>query len=128
MPSLSGQFNPNAGVLLNIVVLPPGLYGHGAAIPSSFLSFAALIDTGASVTCISRQVVQAVGLQSIGMTPMLSATQTVPAHRYLIDLLLPFGNAGLLQQGIHVMEFQVTGTHPFQILLGRDILCRGVFR
>jgi len=127
MPSLSGQFNPNAGVLLNIVVLPPNVYGPGSTIPSSFLSFPALIDTGASMTCISRQVVQAVGLQSIGMTQMLSATQTIPVHRYLVDLLLPFGNAGLLQQGIHVMEFQVAGTHPFQILLGRDILCRGVF-
>jgi gag-polyprotein putative aspartyl protease len=127
MPSLSGQFNPNIGVLLNINVLPHGLYRPGTTLPSSIPSFLALIDTGASMTCISRQVVQAVGLQSAGMVQMLSATQTVPVHRYLVDLLLPFGSAGLLQQGIYVMEFQVAGTHPFQMLLGRDILCQGVF-
>jgi len=127
MPSLSGQFNPSIGVLLNINVLPHGLYSPGTMIPSTTPSFLALVDTGASMTCISRQVVQTVSLQSLGMIQMLSATQTVPTHRYLVDLLLPFGNTGLLQQGIYVMEFQVAGTHPFQMLLGRDILCQGVF-
>jgi hypothetical protein len=126
MPCLTGQFNPSVGILLNIVVLPPSPYGPGTQIPPTFTPFPALIDTGANTTCISRQVVQAVGLQSIGMTQMVSATQTIAAPVYLVDLLLPFGNAGLLQQGIHVMEFQVSGTHHFQMVLGCDILCRGV--
>jgi hypothetical protein len=126
MPCLSGQFNPQVGILLNIVVLPPGRHAPGALIPSALTSFLALIDTGASITCISQQIVQAVGLRSIGMTQMVSATQTIPAHLYLVDLLLPFGSAGLLQQGIQVMEFQTSGTDPIQMLLGRDILCRRV--
>ena len=127
MPCLSGQFNPHAGILINIVVLPTGLYSPGTTIPPTVTSFPALIDTGASMTCISRQVVQAVGLQSMGMVRMISATQTMPVNVYLVDLLLPLGSAGLLQQGIQVMEFQAPGGHPFQMLLGRDILCRGVF-
>ena len=127
MPCLSGQFNPQVGLFLNIVVLPPGRYGPGTTIPSTVTSFPALIDTGASITCISQQVVQTVGLQAIGMTQMISASQTIPAHLYLVDLLLPFGHGGLLQKGIQVMEFQAAGTDPVQMLLGRDILCRGVF-
>ena len=59
---------------------------------------------------------------------MVSATQAIPAHLYLVDLLLPFGSAGLLQQGIQVMEVQIPGTHPFQMLLGCDILLsRGAY-
>jgi len=91
-------------VLLNIVVLPPGLFSPGTPIASPITSFSALIDTGASMTCISPQVVQAVGLQSMGMRQMVSATQTIPVNLYLVDLLLPFGSAGLFQQGIQVME------------------------
>ncbi len=79
------------------------------------------------MTCISPQVVQAVGLQSMGMRQMVSATQTIPVNLYLVDLLLPFGSAGLFQQGIQVMEFQAPGTHPFQMLLGRDILSGCVY-
>jgi hypothetical protein len=79
------------------------------------------------MTCISPQVVQSIGLQPIGMHPMVSATQTVPVNVYLVDLLLPFGTAGLLQAGVQVMEFAGDPGQLFQILLGRDILCRGTF-
>jgi hypothetical protein len=126
MPCLSGQFNPNVGILLNIVVLPPGLFGPGTPISSPVTAFPALIDTGASITCISPQVVQALGLQSMGMQPVISATQTIPVHVYLVDLLFPFGTAGLLQAGITVMEFAASPNSLFQMLLGRDVLCRGI--
>jgi Aspartyl protease len=127
MPCLSGQFNPHSGILLNIVVLPPGRVGPGTPISSPVTAFPALVDTGASSTCISPQVVQAVGLHSVGMQPMISATQTIPVPVYLVDLLFPFGTAGLLQAGITVMEFAASPNSLFQILLGRNILYRGVF-
>jgi len=87
--------------------------------------FPALIDTGASVTCVSQNVVQSVPLQPIGMRPMISTTQYAPVYVYLVDLFLPFGAAGFVVQGIQVMEFASGGTAPFQMLLGRDIICRG---
>jgi hypothetical protein len=97
MPCLSGQFNHSLGILINVVVLPPGLLSPGSTISTPLTSFPALIDTGASITCISPQVVQAVGLQPMGMQAMVSATQTVPVNIYLVDLLLPFGTAGLFR-------------------------------
>jgi hypothetical protein len=127
MPCLSGQFNPNIGVIINVVVLPPGLLSPGATVSVPITPFPALIDTGASMTCISPQVVQAVGLQPMGMHSMVSATQTIPVNVYLVDLLLPFGTAGLFQAGVQVMEFAGDPGSPFQMLLGRDILCRGTF-
>lgn len=127
MPCLSGQFDPAIGILINVVVLPPGLLSPGTTVSFPLMPVPALIDTGASTTCISPQVVQSVGLRPIGMQSMLSATQAIPVHVYLVDLLLPFGSAGLIQPGIRVMEFFAGGASPFQILVGRDILCQGTF-
>jgi hypothetical protein len=63
----------------------------------------------------------------MGMRTMTPATHSVPVNVYLVDVLLPFGNAGLLVQGKQVMEFAPAGSSPFQILVGRDILCQGTF-
>lgn len=57
---------------------------------------------------------------------MTSATHSVPVLAYLVDLLVPFGQVFFTVRSAQVMEFQATNA-PFQILLGRDILCRGVF-
>ena len=69
MPCLSGQFDPTIGVLINVIVLPPGLLVPGRPLTVPFTAFPALVDTGASMTCISPQVVQAVGVQPLGMRP-----------------------------------------------------------
>jgi len=123
MPCLSGRFDPNIGPLINIGVLPVGVLTPSFS--GNIATFPALIDTGASVTCISQNVVQAVSLQPIGLRPMVSATHSVPVNVYLVDLFLPFGAAGFVIQGIQVMEFVPEGNAPFQMLLGRDIICRG---
>lgn len=60
------------------------------------------------------------------MRPVVSATQTVAMPLYLVDLILPFGTAGLLLPGAQVLEFSPGGGSPFQLLVGRDIICRGV--
>ncbi len=58
---------------------------------------------------------------------MTSATHTVPVNVYLVDFVLPFGQTGLILPGHQVLEFQITGGGPYQILVGRDLLCQGVF-
>lgn len=125
MPCLSGRFSLGTGPLINVGVLQPGLLAPSGG--SAVTAFPALIDTGASSTCISPSVAQTVGLQAIGMRPMTSATQSVPVNVYLVDLFLPFGNAGFIVSAAQVLEFAPAGGSPFQILLGRDILCRGTF-
>jgi len=88
--------------------------------------FPALLDTGASITCISLSVVQALNLVPIGMRPMVSATHAVPVNQYLVDLIFPFGSVIYIMSAMQVMEFVATNTTPFQILLGRDIICKGI--
>jgi hypothetical protein len=57
---------------------------------------------------------------------MVSATHVTPVHVYLVDLVIPFGDADTLRQGAQVMEFAPPAGSPFQILLGRDVICGGV--
>ena len=57
---------------------------------------------------------------------MTSATHSVPVNVYLVDLVMPFGSTGLVIGGMQVMEFAPGMAAPFQLLLGRDIICRGV--
>jgi len=126
MPSLSGRFVPPTGPIINIGVMPPGVFIPGAPMPSPLPTFAALIDTGPSITCISLSVAQAAHLQPINMRSMISATHSVAVNAYLADLILPFGTAGFILPNAQVMEFSPAGGSPFQILVGRDIIGRGV--
>jgi len=121
MPCLSGKFDPAIGPLINIAVL---LANTATPTIGQLTVYPALLDTGASVTCISQSVVQALNLQPIGMRPMASATHAVAVNAYLVDLILPFGAAGLIVSATQVLEF-MDGNAPFKILLGRDIICKG---
>lgn len=128
MPSLSGRFDPNIGVLINLGVAPANTLGN-LTVPSavSVTTFPALVDTGATLTCISPSLATAIGVNPIGMRPMVSATHSVPTNVFLVDLVLPFGANSLILPSVQVMEFNAGNTTPFQVLIGRDIICRGVF-
>jgi len=135
MPCLSGQYDPNIGLLINVAILPIGVAPTPAQAPLSASQppvlnvpqlFAALIDTGATTTCITTDVAQAVGIAPIGRREMISATHTIDTNLYVADLLLPFGNMVFTMGGIQLMEFAVQPGTPFQMLLGRDVISRGV--
>lgn len=125
MPCLSGRYDHSIGPLINVGILPPGTLTPSGVTTSASL-FPALLDTGASGTCISLSIASTLGLTAIGMRPMTSATHAVPMNVYLVDLAISFGAASLGLTGIQVMEFTPPGGSPFQVLIGRDIICRGV--
>ncbi len=128
MPCLSGRYDVNIGPMINVGVTPTGaLTSSSPTTPHQISTYAALIDTGASSTCISPDVATALGLQPIGKRPMTSASHTVPANVYIVDLVLPFGKAGLIRAGMQVMEFACPTGSPYQMLLGRDVICTGLF-
>jgi hypothetical protein len=56
---------------------------------------------------------------------MISANQVLPANQYFVDLALVFGPGALFVPNIQVAEFVAMPNSPFQILVGRDIICRG---
>lgn len=126
MPSLSGQFNPRIGPIINIGLVAQDRLRRGTEIPANALGIPALIDTGATSTCISREIAERAGIQPIGMRPMSSATGSEPRNLYLVSLLLPFGTTGLVRPNLQVMEFTPFANSPFQALIGRDVICLGV--
>jgi hypothetical protein len=127
MPCLSGRFDPSQGILINLALAKPGTLVPKPGEPLRVQNFLALIDTGATRTCISRQAASAAGLIAMGKLPMVSATQTTPMDVYLADIVLPMGTAGFLLPNMQIMEFNCDPNCAFQVLLGRDILAKGVF-
>ena len=92
----------------------------------------ALVDTGATLTCITPEMADRVGLPLLGKTTMISASEKRDVNLYLASFLIPFGVPGKAQyQGVvddmPMMEFKMEGSE-IQMLLGRDILCQGVFQ
>ena len=126
MPCLSGKYDPDVGVLIQVGVVSAGSLKVAPGQQQLNITQAqALLDTGASGTCISPSVAQAVGLQPVGKRNMSSATHTVPMNLFLVDFLVPFGNHAHAVRSMQVMEFAIDSGSPYQILLGRDIICRG---
>jgi len=125
MPCLSGQFNPAIGVLISVGVLLPGSASAVSA-TGPLTPYVGLVDSGASDTCISPSIVRGLGLQAVGMRPMASAHQTAPVYVYQVDLVILFGNQGFVLSNTQVLEFAAPPNSPFQVLVGRDVICRGI--
>lgn len=94
-----------------------------------------LIDTGASITCISPELAKRIGLRSLGKESVVVASGTASLNTYLVDMLIPFTKPARTQgpeaqtlpvQNIQVMEY-LGDTSRYQGLLGRDIIDRGIF-
>lgn len=127
MPCLSGKYNPQIGPIINIKIVPAGTMNPSApTFPHSAATFTALIDTGATSSCVSPAVAKSLGLSPIGMFPMISATHQVPVNVYLVDIVIPMVGNSFFLAGAQVMEFAPVAGCPFQTIIGRDIICRGV--
>lgn len=123
MPVLSGKFSP-AGIILTLACLPPGV--SDPATNPQFKQFAALLDTGASLTCISPKVARALGVRPIGMVPVSSASHpNLPTNTYLIHIGIVFPDLIVWRSNIQVLEFQLATGSPYEMLLGRDLICQG---
>jgi hypothetical protein len=139
MPCQSVNFAPALGPLIQLAIMPHGFQpGSGASPPASPLNlkmFMALFDTGASSTAISAKVIQDVGLTSIGKKPVGGVHGQQPTNLYQFQVVLVFPQSqtptGLLNASI--APFSVTGPEfvpsgpAYDVLLGRDIICRGTF-
>jgi hypothetical protein len=143
MPLVAGNYNPAAGVLVNVGILPQSQFsalqtkstGSSPTNPANITAFPALLDTGASVTCISDKVIKTLGLQPSGKTTMSGSTGQSAVDQYAFVVAFMFGlqqtptgafsgeiNAHLVQG----CEFMSHG-FGFDVLIGRDILCKGSF-
>lgn len=126
MPCLSGNYDPAVGILVQVGIVPQAQLAAiqaGRITPQNPLQqmafFMGLLDTGASVTCISSNVVNALKLQPSGKTTMTGSTgQTqVDQYTFLVVFML---NPQQLPTG------QVTGQANVNLVQGCEFTNHGL--
>ena len=134
MPCISGQYDTDVGILLQVGLAPGGRIEdihqrahvtsdtHAQVVASRAQ---ALVDTGASKTSMSRQMADDLALGPSGLIEVQGVTGSTKVNTYYVDFILSFGPQSLVVAGMEVCEFD-PGMAPFQVLIGRDIIGRGV--
>lgn len=91
----------------------------------------ALIDTGASCTCIDPSVLHALNLSPTGSTSISTpSTGNVPHTAYQYDVgfvIVPPDGTPLILQTVPVIASELLSQQGFHALLGRDILDQCLF-
>ncbi len=110
------------GPVIEVVIYPSQpvaqkLLKEGKIIPA--FKATALIDTGASSTCISDDIVQKLGLISFDIQKVHTAAGESEQLFYDIAVGLPINQPNLLS--VQAPCANLSG-QPFHVLLGRDIL------
>ena len=134
MPSILGQTqNLQAlGAVLPVKVGVPKVLRDVLAkkneTPRPPMTVQALIDTGASRTCISPDICQKLNLKPHGVGKMLTVGEPTFADVYNIymDIEMGPGNFVVLDP-IMVFAPSLAGAGNFQCLIGRDILAGASF-
>ena len=85
----------------------------------------ALVDTGATRSCISPLVAERIGLLPDESITIAAASGTYETARYAVGIVVP--DVGILQEKINVAEVALSKSNNFQALLGMDILLKGSF-
>lgn len=77
-----------------------------------------LIDTGATISCISKDVVKTLKLQPIGIDRVSTPSGTAILNKYLIDISF---KKNMIFKNIFVLESEI-GNQGIDLLVGMDIL------
>ena len=91
----------------------------------------ALIDTGASCSCVDPSVTRDLGLESRGwqdlVTPSTGETDLHSAAEYDVSIIIPPGNPGderLIIPTLPVVHSELLVRQGIHALIGRDVLAR----
>lgn len=136
MPAFSGRLDWNTGLIWRIGVVPGAANLKDSGDKDVMHVCPALVDTGATRTCIAKSVVNALGLESIGRVSMNTAGGTTDVNVYDVHVALfvdgaqnPDGSYKVQAEvfgNMRVLEFTADGEGKYQSLVGRDILRNGV--
>ena len=103
---------------------------HGQPTPPP-VSGRALIDTGASCSCVDPAVTDALGLELRGwqdlVTPSTGRAKTHSAPEYDVSIIIPPGNPGderLIIASLPVVHSELLVRQGIHALIGRDVLVR----
>jgi len=137
--------NSQLFVTLAIIPVNPGLLsqGVGVMLPEAPYLTTALVDTGATITCLSGSCANNAGLFPIGKIPIHGVGGLVNQNSYLFHVAFPIamppglalpGSAapamGQQQVQIHILDRIIQGCEfhapsNFEVLLGMDVISTG---
>lgn len=114
-PIIQGFIGPSRELISTF-----GVDAVAAPIPVS-----ALVDTGAAITVVTPELVALLALKSVGAVSLHTPTTVEPVlcRQFHVNIYL---SREFAIENIVVVEAALTG-QPFQCLIGRDILARGLF-
>jgi predicted aspartyl protease len=124
MPLLTSRGNNLrfTGPIVEVVIVPPQpvaeqLRKEGKVVPT--IKATALIDTGASSTCINQNIVDALKLIAFDTQKVLTAGGPSEQLLYDVGVVLPISQPNIIS--VQAPCADLSG-QPFQVLLGRDVL------
>jgi len=131
VPYFTRQVAPDGGLILTALIgvsaaRRQALLTANQPVPNA-VNVSALVDTGASCTCIDPSVLNQLGLTPTGSiqinTPSTGA-QPASANQYDVSLvILTAANlAPLIHATMPVVETELVSMQGFHVLLGRDVL------
>ena len=146
MPCIWGQHS-NSQLFCAVAVLPAtaATVAAGSIYSGQVHGCRALIDTGATTTCISRRLATILNFQPIGKVPVHGVAGIVHHNSYLFLIAFPFNlppnvtlspgvqpSAGNVATQLHVLdkvlqgcEFDGGSSARFDVLLGMDVISTG---
>lgn len=83
----------------------------------------ALWDTGATGTCVSKELVQKLKLQPIGMQQIQTPSGTAIVNQYKMHIVL---NNEIIVKDVSVIDSEI-GNQNIDVLIGMDIITLGDF-
>lgn len=136
MPHFTLQLSPQGPLLTAYIgasqARHAALTSANMPIPN-LVQIQALIDTGASCTCIDPSVLQSLNLSPTGVvtvnTPS-TGTQPHVAQQYDVSIAIPGSlptHIPLIVNNVPVVAAQLLVAQGFQALIGRDILAQCLF-
>lgn len=124
MSSLSGKFDKKVGVCIEVTVAPANMMREGT---DNWNMYRALLDTGSLKSSISDGVAKDLNLTNRGGFNVHSANGMRERPAYSVDLAIQFESKPAVVRRLEVLEFTPGPDSDFEVLIGRDILCQGVF-
>ena len=130
MPHFTLQISPHGPILEALVSISSARLAaikRAGKQPPPPIPVRALLDTGASCTCIEPSILQALNLEPRGQTSAFtpsSGAKPVACFQYDVGLVIPSGGVAFVTHNLLVIEAVADSLHPqgIQALIGRDIL------
>lgn len=104
-------------ILVDIRSVSLGPASPGGAVPPRSISVIALLDTGATTTVVSPEIIQAITPHQTGFTQVHTASQTKDFPTYIGQIVFPWGSAKISE----IIELDLPQT-LHRCLIGRDLM------